>query len=288
MRSAGRSPQRVWTSQEGAHPRLADAVERHVRRSYERPVAPHTWAAWSELRDFLGDASLRPLVLDSGCGNGRSAHHLALSHPSAWIIAVDKSEHRLKMGAKRLRQVGRIVFVRAELGDLWRLMARARLRIAAHYLLYPNPWPKGRHLRRRWHGHPAFTALLALGGRLEARSNWLIYLEELSSAIRRVTGASAEPRVLSEQPGSISPFEHKYRRSGQTLYRLQVCLRPPDRWPTRPTDLDDRGGAFQRFAPNSAPAPSGPHFRALHGGHRAALGEVVDEVDLGNDSNQGF
>jgi hypothetical protein len=58
-------------------------------------------------------------------------------------------------------------FSHTDLVDYWRLMRKAYVRPARHYLFYPNPWPKIGHLPRRWHGHPVFPALLALGGPLQ-------------------------------------------------------------------------------------------------------------------------
>ena len=49
--------------------------------------------------------------------------------------------------------------------------------------LYPNPWPKKKHLGRRWHGAPVFPALVKLGGELEMRSNWQTYLDEFALAL---------------------------------------------------------------------------------------------------------
>lgn len=48
--------------------------------------------------------------------------------------------------------------------------------------------PKIGHLSRRWHGHPVFPAMLELGGVLECRSNWKIYvLNEFCFAVERLT-----------------------------------------------------------------------------------------------------
>lgn len=56
------------------------------------------------------------------------------------------------------------ILVRAELSDFFTLVAfQSDWIIHSHYLLYPNPYPKGKHLKRRWHGHPIFPVMLALG-----------------------------------------------------------------------------------------------------------------------------
>jgi tRNA G46 methylase TrmB len=102
-------------------------------------------------------------------------------------------------------------------------MHDAGIRLDRHYLLYPNPWPKIGHLSRRWHGHPVFPTLLDLGGVLECRSNWQIYVEEFCFAVQRLTRhpAACEPYVPEE---ALTPFERKYSNSGHALFRTIVYL----------------------------------------------------------------
>src|SRR5574337_1283396 len=104
------------------------------------------------------------------------------------------------------------------------------LRLARHYLLYPNPWPKIGHLGRRWHAHPVFPTLLRLGGVLECRSNWRVYVEELAFALEQATGR-AVPWEEFDAASPLTPFERKYRDSGQTLYRLAIDLDSADNRP---------------------------------------------------------
>ncbi len=92
-----------------------------------------------------------------------------------------------------------------------------------HYLLYPNPWPKSAHLKRRWHGHPVFPHLLALGGELEARSNWRLYLEELAAALA-LAGITASVTPVADTEETLTDFEEKYRLSGHQLWRLSATL----------------------------------------------------------------
>lgn len=221
----GERSRRVHTSQIGPHPRLERTVRRHLEHRFRRPPADHTRAAHAELRAVLAEAPTRPVVLDSGCGNGESTRRLAARHPAAWVVGADRSAHRLDLHGRLLRRFGdRGILLRAEVGDLWRLLAADGLQLGAHYLLYPNPYPKPGHLERRWHGHPAWPALLALGGRLEARSNWRIYLEELALALGYSIGRTAAPQPVGASNASVSPFERKYRASEHELWSLTLTL----------------------------------------------------------------
>lgn len=116
-----------------------------------------------------------------------------------------------------------MVFVRADLVDFWRLLDDAGLRLARHYILYPNPWPKIGHLGRRWHAHPVFPWIPRLGGVLECRSNWQVYIEEFALALEETIGRPV-PWARFEAQVPLTPFERKYRDSGQALYRLELEL----------------------------------------------------------------
>jgi tRNA (guanine-N7-)-methyltransferase len=162
-------------------------------------------------------------VLDSGCGTGDSTRRIARLWPDRVVVGVDKSAARLARGGidRFPHREGNVVWLRAELTSFWRLAHDAGWRLHRHYLLYPNPWPKASQLRRRWHAHPVFPTLLALGGQLEMRSNWLIYAEEFALAVNRVLGTDVQPSVL-EAAEALSPFERKYRASGHRLYSVSV------------------------------------------------------------------
>ena len=115
------------------------------------------------------------------------------------------------------------MLVRADLVDFWRLLAQYKIRLARHYNLYPNPWPKIGHLARRWQGHAVFPIWLTLGGQLECRSNWCIYIEEMAQALTLLTAqqVNCEPWHTINP---MTPFEKKYQESGHELWRCRVSL----------------------------------------------------------------
>lgn len=206
------------SSQRGPHRRLDETVLRHLRHHWRSPVHDYSRGAFAELAEWID--SDRPLVLDSGCGTGASTKALAVRHPDCRVIGVDKSAARLGR-APELPDNARLV--RADLPDLWRLMGERGRRVAHHYLLYPNPWPKAVHLKRRWHGHPVFPDLLALAGRLVLRSNHALYIEEFARALS-LAGVRDVKVVSFETDDPVSPFERKYLASGHRLFQLTAEL----------------------------------------------------------------
>ncbi|MEE4202559.1 MAG: methyltransferase [Halieaceae bacterium] len=208
------------SDQPDCHPDLTAVVQRHLSSRWLKPIPAHTQAAAEQLLDWLKERE-RPLVLDSFCGTGMSTAKLSAMYPDCAVVGVDKSAARLgrhhhQGHHQRPRDY---LLLRAECEPLWRALVEAGITVRAHYLLYPNPWPKRGQLKRRIHGHPGLPWLLALGGTIELRTNWAIYAREFAQAMS-IAGASGE---LSTVTGSdpITLFERKYHERGQTLWRWQ-------------------------------------------------------------------
>ncbi|MGB8712206.1 MAG: SAM-dependent methyltransferase [Onishia taeanensis] len=220
----------IVTNQPGPHQELARRVSRALAHPLKKPIAEHTRSAFAEADAWLS-ARPRPLILDAGCGVGLSTRQLAEQFPGHVVIGVDRSADRLSRDHGELPD--NALLVRADLVDFWRLALASGWQPDRHYLLYPNPYPKAAHLKMRWHGHPVFPAILALGGRLELRSNWRLYVEEFALAIEQATGEVVQAEIHRPDGGFLTPFERKYHGSGQSLWRLQVELPPaPELLPT--------------------------------------------------------
>lgn len=223
----------VASSQSGPHEDLARRVERALKYPLRKPVADHTRHAFDHAEAWRRQKPDTPLIIDAGCGVGLSTRRLAQRFPDSQVIGIDRSADRLSRDHGE--PPANALLVRADLVDFWRLALAEGWQPQHHYLLYPNPYPKPGHLKMRWQGHPVLPAILALGGRLELRSNWRLYVEEFALALRQATGleadveryypdnaypASAGSFDVGADSAYLSPFEEKYHRSGQPLWRL--------------------------------------------------------------------
>ena len=65
--------------------------------------------------------------------------------------------------------------------------------------------------------------MLELGGVLECRSNWRIYIDEFCFSLQRLTQHAAVCEAFMPEQ-ALTPFERKYLNSGHTLYRTQLRL----------------------------------------------------------------
>lgn len=213
----------ISSAQEGPHRDLDELVRRHLAHPYRKPILDHNRVAFNEAlaawKQWRPDA---PLILDAGCGVGWSTQRIAETYPEHFVFGVDQSVDRIGRG-KPLPVPENALLIRADLVDFWRLLAESGIRLARHYNLYPNPWPKIGHLARRWQGHAVFPVWRELGGELECRSNWQIYIEEMAQALTLLSGqpVAAEPWQTDDP---MTPFEKKYIASGHQLWRCRVSL----------------------------------------------------------------
>ncbi|WP_438764518.1 tRNA (guanine(46)-N(7))-methyltransferase TrmB [Kushneria sp. TE3] len=221
----------VHSTQSGLHPDLTFHVQRALDHQWQRPIAEHTRAAFDTAQQFY-QAHGGPLILDAGCGTGHSTRQLARCYPRACVLGIDRSADRLSRNHDRTLGAfpDNALRVRADLVDFWRLAHLAGWQPVRHFVLYPNPYPKASQLKRRWHAHPVFPVMVALGGVLTLRSNWQVYVDEFACAINLATGQKPPVEALSLTPESdfISAFERKYFDSGHALWQLECALTSMD------------------------------------------------------------
>lgn len=211
----------ITTNQTGLNENLQRRVARALSHPLRKPLAEHTRRAFDSAECWLASQH-SPLIIDAGCGVGVSTRQLARHYPNHAVIGIDRSADRLSRDHGALPENARLV--RADLVDFWRLALAAGWQPVRHYLLYPNPYPKAAQLKMRWHGHAIFPAILALGGRLEVRSNWRLYLEEFTVATEQAIMLRGEVARHIPRGDFLTPFERKYFDSGQELWKMAIEL----------------------------------------------------------------
>lgn len=209
----------VVSAQTGVHPGLAHRVLRQARSVWRKPEQRVDAEALDRLDRALA-AHPGPVILDSFCGTAESTVQLARARPGALVIGVDQSASRL---GRAPAPPPNALLLRAHCEAVWRHLDARGTVLEAHYILYPNPWPKARQLGRRVHGHPAFGLIPRLGGRLELRSNWQVYVEEFGLALN-LLGYPGHVSALPFDGRAMTAFERKYGRSGHSLWRFEADL----------------------------------------------------------------
>ncbi|AOW77457.1 SAM-dependent methyltransferase [Colwellia sp. PAMC 20917] len=212
----------IITNQPGIHEKLEEIVEKHLQHRSQKPFQAHTEQAFAAM-DALVKAHQGDIILDSCCGVGQSTRILAKQNPQALVIGVDKSAHRINRNVDELlhddgSKIENFHLVRANLNDFYRLVDQANWPVKKHYILYPNPWPKSKHIQRRWHGSAVFPQIINIGEQIILRSNWRLYLEEFQFAADVAGILGNISAITNEEP--LTPFEAKYKASGQPCWQL--------------------------------------------------------------------
>ena len=160
------------------------------------------------------------MILDVGCGTGHGTLALAERFPDLLVLGLDRSAARLSRAPARLPE--NAALVRCDAAHVLRAAASLRWQVALVCLLYPNPYPKASHLRRRWHAHPSAGPLLSGSPGVWLRTNWKIYAREFRRTLE-LLGRDAEFRALPAEAPAITQFERKYQRSGHDRFEV-LCL----------------------------------------------------------------
>jgi tRNA G46 methylase TrmB len=220
----------IITNQTGLHEKLDEVVQKHLSHPFQKPYQVHTEQAFKEMdllvNEFLEANPQGDIILDACCGVGQSTRILAHKNPYALVIGVDKSDHRINKNVEGFAEkdgypAKNYHLVRADLNDFYRLVKTANWPVSKHYILYPNPWPKSKHLQRRWHGSAVFPQMISIGKTLILRSNWPLYLQEFQQAAKQVNVLGSITEVAVEQQ-PLTPFEAKYQASGQVCWQLNL------------------------------------------------------------------
>lgn len=91
-----------------------------------------------------------PVEVDVGAGKGRFLLARALEHPELNFFGIERQNGRLYRMAKKIHrhELTNVKLARVEATAGIELMLAAES-VSAFYILFPDPWPKKRHHRRR-------------------------------------------------------------------------------------------------------------------------------------------
>ncbi len=160
--------------------------------------------------------------VEIGSGKGRFLLALAASRPERNLLAVERAGRYHRLCCERAAKHGltNIRLLRTTAEDLlFRLLPPSS--VDTLFILFPDPWPKTRHHKRRLitpESVAAMTAALRPAGRLLVKTDHAGYaavIAEVLSAEPALRAIAAAP-AFAELPAS--GFEHKYRDQGREIF----------------------------------------------------------------------
>lgn len=183
-----------------------------------------------------------PLLVDIGVGDGAATRAWAQERPDANVLALEVHRPGLVKLLDALEAAGPPNVRVAEVDALEVLGALGDGTVHAVRVLFPDPWPKRRHVARRLVDR-AFARrvadVLAPGGTLEVATDWPEYAAHARSMVateRRLTpsvdgtGAGDGPDGWrsARPPRPTTAYERRGRDAGRPIVDL-VWVRRPDR-----------------------------------------------------------
>lgn len=128
---------------------ISEGYARELAKQVQRKAALR-----EECVAALGDAGT--ILFEAGCGHGHWLTSYAEAHPEQTCVGIDLISWRIRKGLDKRDKRGlkNLHFYKAELGEFLEVLP-PHIRFHRTVLLFPDPWPKARHHRRRM-VQPAF------------------------------------------------------------------------------------------------------------------------------------
>lgn len=202
-------------SMEDAAPSLRDtaaAIEFSIPADHRRLV-------WREL--FPREA---PIEVDLGCGDGSFLAGISEQNPARNFLGIDRMIGRVRSACRKIASRGltNARVVRTDIPHaVQHLLPPGSVDVC--HLLFPDPWPKRRHHRRR-----VMTAefLQAVGVALVPGGFFRIATDQadyFSAIVRVARETSAFQEFMDSAPDSplpVTTFEQRFRSAGEEIHRL--------------------------------------------------------------------
>ncbi len=177
-----------------------------------------------DIKALFGD---RPLWLEIGFGGGEHLVHQASENPDVGIIGAEPYVNGVAMLLGKIRRAGvkNLAIHPGDARDLFDVLPKASVQRA--FLLYPDPWPKARHHRRRFvtpeHLEP-LAELMPKGAILRVATDIEDYVRQTLLEVPRAGFEwCAETPEDWRQPWSDwipTRYEQKALREGRTPHYL--------------------------------------------------------------------
>jgi tRNA (guanine-N7-)-methyltransferase len=160
--------------------------------------------------------------VEIGSGKGRFVLELAAAHPDRNFLAVERAGkyHALCCHRAARRGLENLRLLRTSAEDLlFRLLEPSS--VTTIYVLFPDPWPKKRHHKRRLITPDAVAGMAAAlrpGGRLLVKSDHPEYAEVISRVLETSRSLESIDPADAFEGLPTTGFEHKYLDQGRRIF----------------------------------------------------------------------
>jgi tRNA (guanine-N7-)-methyltransferase len=187
-------------------------------------LIPETYVAPLDLLAIFGRVA--PLHVDLGCGDGSFLCELAQRCPDRNFLGIERLVGRVAKACRKAAPLENVRVLNVESSYAARYLL-PETSVETFYLLFPDPWPKRRHQRRRIVKADFLDAIhhaLADDGFFRIATDQLGYFEQIRGIARShfgfaIVDANADPARI-DLP--LTKFERRFRALGAPIYQLAL------------------------------------------------------------------
>ncbi len=184
---------------------------------------PKDYLAPLDFKEVFGRNA--PLEIDLGCGDGSFVTALAQQRPERDFLGIERLLGRVRSACRKAAKenLTNLRVLRLEIAYAVRYLLPAES-VATFYLLFPDPWPKTRHHRRRIVTAEFLESIrnaLLPDGILRIATDQADYFEQITRLGAAVAGFTATSPVL-EDVYPVSTFGARFREKDEKIYWLEV------------------------------------------------------------------
>ncbi|MEM0968585.1 MAG: tRNA (guanosine(46)-N7)-methyltransferase TrmB [Verrucomicrobiota bacterium] len=191
----------------------------------ELEFAPSDYFARALPKDLFPDRAQSPLELDLGCGDGGFLLSMAEAYPERNFLGVERLLGRVRKVARRAKRTGftnvRLLRLDSSYAAEWLLPRDSFTRI---HLLFPDPWPKKKHQKRRIY-QPDFLRslhhLLIPNGEFCFKTDHPEYAEHAEAVTDDIPFFERLPWD-EEAFYSQTDFERLWLKEGKTIHSIRL------------------------------------------------------------------
>ena len=165
---------------------------------------------------------IAPLDVDLGCGNGDLICELGRRHPERNFLGIDKLACRVAKSSRKASTLDNVRILNVESSYAVRYLL-PESSVGNFYLLFPDPWPKRRHHRRRIVTRDFLDSIyraLENDGVFRIATDDQHYAEQIQSVAQNHSSFAIVDADDVDLP--LTKFEGRFREQGAPIYRLAL------------------------------------------------------------------
>ena len=183
-------------------------------------LIPETYIAPLDLLAIFGRAA--PLHVDLGCGDGSFLCELAQRYPDQNFLGIERLVGRVAKACRKASAMENVRLLSVESSYAIRYLLPERS-VETFYLLFPDPWPKRRHHRRRIVKTDFLNSIhraLADDSVFRIATDQSDYFQQIRALAENHSGFAIVDAEDVELP--LTKFERRFRGLGAPIHRLAL------------------------------------------------------------------